>query len=260
MRILDLAGHDSPITSIDISPIGNIAASADKSGALVLWDMVSGGKLARQAMGKGEITTVKFLDKGGAIACGLNDGCIDLNNVRALAVVGHARRPASVGQEEMADMWPKLASESPEVAWEAAAWWAAGASDERISYLASRVQSYRPSHDISGAIEALEADSADAREKAVKTLIDLDIEAESRLKHVAVGGKSRESQDRARYILGQSAYPIMRSAEARQVARAITVIKEAGGSDWENALDGLRMSAQSVLVRRIVTDIISALK
>ncbi|MEO0249169.1 MAG: WD40 repeat domain-containing protein [candidate division WOR-3 bacterium] len=91
-RILDLGGHDSPVTSIDISPVGDIAASVDKSGSLTLWKIASGGKLTQKSLGKGEITTVKIVNKGRVVAFGMGIGCIELESVGVLARGAMLRR------------------------------------------------------------------------------------------------------------------------------------------------------------------------
>jgi WD40 repeat protein/serine/threonine protein kinase len=85
---LKLAGHQAQVWSLAVAPDGKTLASADRSGALILWDTASGA-LRQRAAGEGGATWWVGYADGGRLLVTASDAGIDLLDATTLERAAH---------------------------------------------------------------------------------------------------------------------------------------------------------------------------
>ncbi len=63
------------------SPDGNLLASADSDGTIILWNVAS-GQIDRKADGYDSVSALAFSQDGGTLAVGSNNATVELWNIQ----------------------------------------------------------------------------------------------------------------------------------------------------------------------------------
>jgi hypothetical protein len=76
-----LRGHEAMVMAAAASPDGNLLASADSDGTIILWNVAS-GQIDRKADGYDSVSALAFSQDGGTLAVGSNNATVELWNIQ----------------------------------------------------------------------------------------------------------------------------------------------------------------------------------
>jgi RNA polymerase sigma factor (sigma-70 family) len=238
------------IRAFTLSANGKRAATAGKSGEVLLWDVASGKQERRFTAGKGAMHAQAFSPDGKRLATVGEDGAVIWDLTRDDKPLP---KDLKLTAKELDGLWTDLASDDGGNVYGAARLLRADPA-RAVPFLQERL---KPQPDgpaekkLKQLIADLDDDEFDKREAATKELEKLGKEAMPALRTALAARPSADVKARLERLLKPlgSADPALTTEQMRQV-RAVRVLEQAGTPEAKKLLEALTMDAPGWWVAR----------
>jgi hypothetical protein len=227
-------------SSFALSPDGRTIAWPLTDNTIELWEVASWQKRRRFVGHRGNVEALAFAPDGQVLFSGSYDTTIlawDLTHA-------DATRHAPVKEQDLPDLWRRLASENAEVA-DRAIWLLASAPAVSVPFLAKHVAPAAAvaSNRLTSLIADLESDQFAVRDRAALELEELAELAEPALRQMLDGKPSLEARRRGEQLVEKLRGPL-RAGERLRALRAVEVLEHASTAQARKLLMCLAAGAQ----------------
>jgi len=215
------------ISALAMSPDGSLAALANESGTVEIWDVSCGEKVCTFKNPR-HVDSIAFASDGRTVASATaGDYAILLWDLTGLCVNG--RMPElRLESNELKSLWAELAAGGP-IAFRAK-WRLIAGKHKTVAFLAKQLQPEVSTARLTELIAALDSDQFEARSKATRELEELRERAEPALRRALVANPSLESRRRIQLLLDKL------PSHRWQVGRAVAVLEQIATPEAETLL------------------------
>jgi RNA polymerase sigma factor (sigma-70 family) len=220
-----------PLESLAFSPSGRVLAAGwrrqwsngdelHESGAISLWDVLSGEQIRQFDVPQGSVSAVAFAPDGRTLASGGQDSTILLWDLTGQATTGESMT-GPLTAKDLEALWSDLAGDAAKA--DRAIWALALAPKQSMPLLQSRMPTIAPAamDKIAKLVADLDDKTFAVRQKAAKELEDYGDTAEKTLRKALEGNPPLEVRQRVEQILAKSDQETIRKLRAIETLEQI---------------------------------------